>query len=224
MSKNVGIMVVAQFIPQNIVDRFIRCIEQSKPSVSFDIHILRSKDKTQKINHFNKSKILNKGIKKLVNMGYEVLIQTDIDLIVPPKIIDESYEISMSERHCFHVNHRRITIEKVAGFPKLPEEYNLMDWDFMMKFPKEASNGCWNSLQSKYWYDTGGFNENCVNWSREDDDWARRAKIYGKIPFVVSNMFPLMHINHPQRNFNNRKHNDVVVRKAIMQGKINWLN
>jgi hypothetical protein len=203
--------------------RFEKCIHASKPSVSYDVHILRTSDPEQKPNYFNKSKLLNKGIKNFCNGDYEVVIQTDIDLIVPPNLIDVSYQKAIQQKVCYHVNHRRITHTKIAGFPNLPEEYDKMNWSALMKFPKEASNGCWNAMNHETWWDTGGYNENCINWSREDDDHARRAKIYGKVKYIVSNDWPLIHINHPQRNQNNRKHNDTVVRKAIEEGKINWL-
>ena len=221
--KNVGIMVVGQFIDPEIIHRFKKCIDLSRPKVTYDVHILSTNDKGQKPNRFNKSKILNKGIKKLCNGDYEVVIQTDIDLVVPPGLVDESYRMAMEGKVCYHNNHRRITASKILNFPPLPNGYKDMDWEYMKTFAVEASNGCWNAIQSQMWWETGGFNEDCVNYAREDDDWARRSKIYGKILFIVTKEFPLMHINHPQRNTNNRRHNAMVIKRALDAGKINWL-
>jgi hypothetical protein len=221
--KNVAIMAVGQFINSNIINRFCDCINKSKPSVSYDIHILKTTDPSQRPDFFNKSKILNQGIKTLCTEKYEVVIQTDIDLIVPPKIIDKSFEVARIENTCFHANHRRIDVDKILTFPTLPDKYNEMNWDsFLLYFP-EPSNGCWNAMRSSSWWNTGGYNENCVNWSREDDDLARRARKFGGIKFIMSNEYALIHVNHAQRNFANVVHNKFVIQDALSKGKINWL-
>lgn len=221
--KQVAIMVVAQGLPDELVDRFSQCIHKSKPKVSYDIHILRTNDPDQK-KAFNKSKLLNKGIKKYCNGDYEVVIQTDIDLIIPPKLVDVSYERGLQKDTCFHVNHRRTTPHKIKGFPKLPEGYDNIDWEYILSTPWESAIGCWNALNNESWYKTGGFNEMCKLYAKEDDDWGRRSKIYGGIKWEVSNnKFPLIHFNHPQRHKNNRRHNNAVIKKCIDEGKINWL-
>jgi hypothetical protein len=224
MSKQVCVMVVGQCLPQDLLDRFEACVHKSNPSVSYDVQILKTQDPSQTPMRFNKSKLLNKGIKKFCDTNiYDVVIQTDIDLIVPPGLIDKSYEVAMSGRYCYHANHVRVTYQKFKGFPSLPEEYDNMNWSIFKDMKHEPSNGCWNAIQSSLWWDTGGFNENCVNYSKEDDDWAKRSKIYGKIQFKVSNAWPLVHMNHPQRNINNRRHNNAVIDRAIAEGKTNWL-
>jgi len=217
--KQVAIMAVAQNIDMRVMYRFKECIRKSNPSVSYDVYLLGSK-KLRKKGPFNKSKLLNRGIKKLVPMGYEVIIQADIDLVVPPGIIDETHRFAMTGKICFYNCHRRIDPEQL---PRLPEEYDKMDWKKYLKFEKEAANGCWNGIQSKYWYDTGGYNENMIEWGKEDDDWRRRAHRFGKVGFKNHSRFCLIHVNHPQRTKDCRKRNRQCEIRALNKGKWNWL-
>ncbi len=218
--KQVAIMAVAQNISKDTIDRFKSCIYLSKPSITFDIYLFGEKTPRGKNKPFNKSKLLNKGIKKLVPMNYDVIIQADIDLIVPPHIIDTTYDIVMNKRICFYNCHRRIDPKEL---PSLPSEYLNMDWDKYMKYPWEAANGCWNGMRSHLWMESGGYNEDMVEWGKEDDDWRQRASKYGKIPFLNWNRFCLIHYNHPTRTQDLRKRNRQCGIRSLNKGKWNWL-
>jgi hypothetical protein len=219
--KQVAIMAVAQNIDLEVIYRFQECIHKSDPSVTYDIHLLGANKKRGKNENFNKSMMLNKGIKKLVPMRYDVIVQCDIDLIIPPNVIDYTYEVAMKERVCCHCNHRRTDPEIL---PKLPEEYEKVNWDKLLKLKMEAANGCWNGIQSQYWYDTGGFNEEMIEWGREDDEWRRRSARVGKLPFNDTSKFPILHYNHPMRTKDMRKRNTQIENQCIKKGKTSWLD
>jgi hypothetical protein len=214
--KEVGILVVAQRIPEEIRFRFSECIRKSNPKVSYEIHMMHTKPKGP----FNKSKLLNKGIKKYTRGQYEVLIQCDIDLVVPPGLVDKSYEVAKSGKVCFYNWHRRIDPKEL---PKLPDEYEKMDWERYMSFKTEAANGCWNAIQSQFWFCTGGYNEDMIEWGKEDDDWRRRAHSFGNVSFNNYNKFCLIHVNHPTRTKDCRKRNRQVELRSLREGKWNWL-
>lgn len=218
--SDVGIMVVAQNIDRSIMDRFQECIHKSKPSCTYDIHFLSSNDSLQK-KHFNKSVLLNKGIKKLHKLGYKVIIQSDIDLIVPPGIIDKSLEMGIEPKTCFYNRHYRIDPKHL---PKLPEEYEKLDFDDLARrFPSENANGCWNAMTPDSWMSSGGYNEYMIEWGKEDDVFRSNAgKIFG-ISFINYNRFCLIHVNHPLRTKDMRKYNRAMDSKAQKEGKLNWL-
>jgi len=220
--KQVGIFVVAQNISDSTVDRFRGCLEQSKPTVSYDLHVLRTKDPEQQ-KQFNKSKLLNKGIKQLAKGQYEVLIQTDIDLIIPPEIVDHSYEVAQEERVCFHNDMRKANIDDISDFPNLPSEYDKIDWTQFKKVPFIFASGCWNAMQYKYWWETGGWNEMMIEWGREDDDWRNRSKKHSGIVFKDSKKFELIHYNHPARTKDLRWRNDKMAKEAASKGIRSWL-
>jgi hypothetical protein len=218
--KDVCIMVVAQNIPEITKKRFYECIKLSNPSCSWEINFLSSNDAIQK-KHFNKSKLLNKGIRRFANRNYKVIIQTDIDLIIPPGIVDKSLEIGSEPSTCFYNHHRRIDPKDL---PKLPEEYNSMDWEYYLKnFKFENANGCWNAMAPESWMKSGGYNEYMIEWGKEDDCFRQSAGEIGKIRFINYNKFCLIHMNHPSRTQDMRKYNRAMDLKAKNEGKINWL-
>jgi hypothetical protein len=164
---------------------------------------------------------LNKGIKQLSPIGYKVIIQSDIDLIIPPGLIDKSLEIGSQEKTCFYNHHRRVDANKV---PKFPSEYNNMDWKRgLQMFKPEDANGCWNAMTPVSWMSSGGYNEYMIEWGKEDDEFRSNAGNLFGIKFINYNKFCLLHINHPMRTKDMRKHNRGMSAKAAKEGKTNWL-
>lgn len=216
--NDVGIMVVAQNIDESIKNRFKDCIGLSKPKASYDIHFL-TLDNPDK--NFNKSKTLNAGIKKLSKCGYKVIIQTDIDLIIPPGLIDKSLEVGSQPKICFYNHHRRIDPNNL---PKLPNNYKDMNWSYIFQmFPFENANGCWNAMTPESWMASGGYNEYMIEWGREDDIFRTSSTEFGGIRYVADNSFCLIHVNHPPRTKDMRKHNTAMAVKAKSEGIKNWL-
>lgn len=219
--KNIAIFVVADNISENIVSRFKSCINLSGSKHSVDIYVLS--DSRKQNEPFNKSKILNNGIRKLINKKYEVLIQTDIDLIVPPELINYSYKEAMKNKVCFHNDMIKLYEKDYPELSKLPENYNNINWNKYKKNSFIFASGCWNAMQTKYWYETGGFNEYMIEWGREDDDWRNRTRKQSNIPFIDSKKFSLIHINHLPRTKDLRWRNDKMSIKATKEGIKNWL-
>jgi len=218
--SDVGIMVVAQNISEDIKTRYQECICRSKPSCTWEINYLTANDPDKK-KPFSKSILLNRGIKALYRKKYKIIIQTDIDLVVPPGIIDKTLEIGRQPKVCFYNRHYRIDPEKL---PKFPEEYDKADWNMIMKtFPWENANGCWNGMNPESWMASGGYNEYMIEWGREDDVFRTTAHSYGGIKFINYNKFCLIHINHKQRTKDMRKHNNAMKNKADREGIKNWL-
>jgi hypothetical protein len=217
--KDVAIMTVSQKIDESVKNRFSECIRMSSPKASYDIYFL---DDISAINKpFNKSKILNRGIRTLSTKGYKVIIQSDIDLIVPPNIIDKSLEIGSQKKTCFYNHHRRVD---PRDLPKLPEDYSKLDWDSLFNtYVYENANGCWNAMTPESWMSSGGFNEYMIEWGKEDDEFRSNAGNIFDINFINYNKFCLIHLNHPMRTKDMRKHNRSMSVKASKEGKTNWL-
>jgi len=219
--KDVLILSVTYNIPNEIQKRFSKCIELSKPKCSYDIQFISS-SKRMKSNVFNKSILLNDALKEFIkNKNYKVLIQADIDLIVPSEIIDKSLEIASQERTCFYNYHRRIDQKDL---PDLPDDYLKMNLDKYLKdFAPESASGCWNAMSRESWLTSGGYNEYMEFWGKEDDYFRKTARIIGNINFINYNRFCLIHVNHDSRQKDNRKYNKLMEYKLEREGLKNWL-
>ena len=221
MSKDIAIFVVADNISKDTINRFKDCIDRSRPKRSVDVYILNNSRENGE--NFNKSKLLNKGISRLISKEYDVLIQTDIDLIIPPDIIDYSYDEAMKGKICFHNDMIKLDPKKYPELFRLPRGYELLNWNKYKTSTFIFASGCWNAMQLKYWYSTGGYNEYMVEWGREDDDWRNRSRKFSNIQFNDSKKFSLIHVNHPPRTKDLRWKNDKMANKEEKEGRRNWL-
>lgn len=213
----VCLMTVAQGIPQEIKDRFRRCAELSDPRHDFDIVYLGEGHGMTGL--FNKSKWLNKGLKALSDRGYQCIVQVDIDLIIPPGLIDTAVEYSKQTDLILHNHHRRVHREAVVKFP---EEYHKADWQhYFHRFSPENANGAWNSASPATWMKSGGWCENMEGWGRDDDTFRYSASHFG-LKFHNLNTFCLLHINHPFRGIDNRKRNKAI--ESSMRENNSWPN
>lgn len=220
MSKKIAILTIAQNIPKEIIHRYQECVKKSKPSHKVDICFMGSKTPRKKNQPFNKCKLLNRGIRKLHKLGYDFIIQSDIDLIVPPNLIDTTVKLSTERQSCFYNYHRRIDPKDL---PKLPEDYNKINWKKYSKYEPEGANGCWNGMSTEMWMSSGGYNENVIEWGKDDDIFRRTARIHFGIGFFNYNKFCIIHVNHPTRTKDMRKRNRQFELKNFKEGKINWL-
>lgn len=218
MTAEVCLMTVAQGIPQAIKDRFKKCAELSNPTASFDVVFLGENVPMQGL--FNKSKFLNAGIKELSKKGYKCIVQVDVDLIIPPGIIDTALEYASRPDLVLHNHHRRVDAKLVPSFPS---QYTSTDWGRLFKnLVPENANGAWNSASPATWMKSGGWCELCINWGAEDDVF-RHSSYKRGIKFLNYNKFVLLHINHQLRNPDMRKHNRIVWKQLDEQGGKDWL-
>ncbi len=223
--KDIAIYAVSENISPSTVQRFKSCIRQSNCKYTYDIILIKgSLGQKEQFKEFNKSKLLNRITKKLIKKEYQVLIQTDIDVITPPHLMNISYEMSMDGNYV-HNEMARVDPKRDKIFKNLPESYKDIDWHKYKQVMKKRwidAAGCWNATTRENWVKTGGWNEEFVAWSREDCFHKEMVVKYSGLKIMTLKL-PLMHYDHPQRTKDNRRHNDVVRTKSRKQGFKNWL-
>jgi hypothetical protein len=218
MIKDIGILVVADGIGDDVRKRFKHCLTASRPRATFDVVIMGSNKPRERGAKFNKCKLLNKGLKRLFEGGYKVIIQTDIDLICPPALIDKTFELAWKHKYCVHCSMRRISPEEYGKY----KEYRQYPFNRWKKMKQIYAAGCWNGLVPALWKKTGGFNEDMIEWGYEDRDWRERSIKVG-IKWKDLHKFPLMHVDHPKRTKNVSLRNVEVAKRAKREGKQSWL-
>ena len=216
--KEVGILVVADGLGDDIRNRFKASIRFSKPRASYDVHIMGGKERRAKGVPFNKCKLLNQGLRTMFDIGYQVIIQADIDLIVPPVLVDKTYELAMRDKLCIHQSMRRISADEYNKY----KEYRSFPFNQWKKIKAIYATGCWNGIIMSNWKLTGGFNEDMIEWGYEDRDWRERCIRVG-VRWKDVHKFPLMHVDHPNRTKNVSLRNVEVGKRAKREERQNWL-
>lgn len=219
--KKVAIMVVAQGIPDHIKNRFSACVDLSAPSTPYDIHFLSESPKPGSNYVFSKSRIMNAGLKKLCAMDYSLVVQADVDIVVPPLLLDKTLELGSQPMTMFHNHHRRVWDHTLQW--KFPQDYEQADWGYLFDtLAPENANGCWNGATPETWMASGGYNELQIQWGTEDDTFRHTAGHRG-VRFLNYNKFCLLHLNHPPRQADRRKHNKAMAALIQSQGGKDWL-
>lgn len=209
------IIVVAEGIGSEIVDRFISSVRQSNPMTDTSIEIFAGAEKAENAG-FRKSAGLNYLLRKSLE-NYSVVIQTDIDLLVPPGLIDHSFNSVVShERIAYHHYLRHVWPTELEG--KQYEHYNFKEWQTRKGI---FCSGCWNAMNGKTWKLSGGWNEDMIEWGYEDTEFLERTKARG-IRWIVDSQFGLVHVNHPPRTKRNVQANRVAAAKYD-SARVDWL-
>lgn len=194
--KDICIIVAAQGIPKECIKRFKNSIVESKSKYKVDIVIRGSQDK-----RFYKSRIINQCLRETIP-NYKVIIQTDIDLVIPPRLIDKTYESLMNQpRNCFHHFLRYVDPEEVKG--RHYKDYPFLRW---LQLKPSFCSGCWNGMRADTWKRSGGLNEDMFGWGSEDTEFYNRSRRRG-IHWINNRDFALVHINHPRRTTRRAKEN-----------------
>lgn len=214
--KDIGILVVADGIGADVRQRFKHCLTASRPRASFDVLIMGDLERNDR--KFNKCKLLNKGLKQLFEGEYKIIIQTDIDLICPPSLIDKTFEVATKQKCCVHASMRRISPDEYNKY----SQYSSYPFSRWSKIKPIYATGCWNGLLTEKWKLTGGFNEEMIEWGYEDRDWRERAMSAG-IKWKDVHKFPLMHVDHPKRTKDVSMRNVEMAKKAKREGKGRWI-
>jgi hypothetical protein len=226
MGYDICILAIAQGIDLYTIDRFVSCVNQARNKRTIDFYIDNRRPLEDQFNKFNKSNLLNMALRKLIKRDYQVIIQTDIDVIIPPRMIDECFDVAMGGKIFFHNDMVRIDPETDPFFKFLPDTFSKLDWDkykvIMQKHSIDAT-GCFNIMQRRFWAETGGWNEEMCAHGREDDMFAEVIKKYTDIVYINSKKYPLLHYNHPPRTKDNRRMNDRVRNKYRKTGFKQWL-
>ncbi|MCG3180035.1 MAG: hypothetical protein BIFFINMI_02389 [Phycisphaerae bacterium] len=140
----VGIVVVAYKLPKEL-ERF------STHLTGYRVEAITERDITfQDDGLFNKAACLNMGLKRLINEGCDIIIQTDVDLIIPPELVDYT---------ALHTGDKHLWCPRTTNVRRNP--------------------GAFNALSSANWVRVGGFDERCKGWGGEDNILHTRCRELG---------------------------------------------
>jgi hypothetical protein len=206
----IGIIAVAAGIDQLTRETFERSIADSKPACSYIINVITKENRSSfptrwrdirpalnetryrlsaTLRHFsprlyNKSRMLNAGILQLAE-NCEVIVCTDIDMWVPPGLIDKSYALAREGKH-------------VWCMARYIDRTMLFQSDLLHVPCSEKGKGSWNALSTENWFRSGGWNENMYGWGYEDDAMHLYIQQSGMQTVSITDL-PLMHIAHGKR-------------------------
>jgi hypothetical protein len=194
MSKSqIAIIVAAHNINKDIIDRFIWFAKNSESNLAFDI-ILGSHESSKET--FRKTTILNDILRENL-ANYNIFIQTDIDMLIPPHLIQYTSHIASTDNLCFHCNYRYVEAEEADKWTSGP--YFSIPWREISLRKKFSASGSWNGLNRTSWIKTHGFNESIYNLGGPDTEFYMRSVKLG-IRWLQDNNIPLSHINHKRRS------------------------
>jgi len=208
--KDICIIAAAQGISPKIISRFRSTIKISGSKYSYDVIVSGGADEK-----FYKTRIINQCLRSAIPR-YKVIIQTDIDLLVPRGLLDRTFEAVMKQpNNCFHHFLRYVEASEVKG-----KKYKDFAWHQWLNYSSTFCSGCWNGMCSQTWEKTGGFNEEMYAWGSEDTEFYNRARRKG-IRWINDRSFALVHVNHPRRQKKRSKENFEVSR--LYSDKTDWL-
>ena len=221
--NRVGITAPAFNMDNKIQDRFKEFIRRSmdiNDNLKVDIYLpqLESEVLHKSSKQFSRSKSLNSGIKELIDHGVDVIICTDVDMIIPPGLIRYSYNKAIQTNKNIFTMTRYI--EELAFNNSYP------DWKIFNQIPTAHSGyGGFNAMIVDTWKKSGGLNEEASSgWGFEDIEFRERLIRKGIDTITLVN-FPLLHINHPPRSNNQREtqRNNVNLSNSKNWDSYNWL-
>ena len=171
MTPKIGIAVAAN----NIGTKTIKAFKESAcNALGESDHLYIAQGDT--FGPYNKSRHINDGIRHLLSMDCDIIVQTDLDIDFKRSIVEETRSKTVSGTHFWNPFIKDGRIRKTA-------------------------KGSWNALTAKDWIMVGGYDERFFGWGREDDELHMRCKSYG-LNTVVGKEY-LFHRPHPpRRNWN----------------------
>lgn len=180
-NRPLGIVVAAVGISQKICNRFEDLLEKATP-IGFICSI------TTKPGDFTRSKCRNEGILFLLSKC-QVIVCVDVDMLVPPGLMEYTLE-NVQDGVALWAQCRNLE----------PDQADSLKWDEWINLPvRESGIGSWVAITAGDWLKTGGWDERITSYGGEDDVLAIRREEMG-IKTEVTCDFPLMHVNHPNRD------------------------
>ena len=213
MSK-LGIVVVAVGNDPEIVARFESNMAVSVHSDKPYILRILSDECYMENGLLNKCRALNDGVRELMK-SCKVVVCTDIDMLVPPGLVDYSLA-NVKRRTCLWVVSRNVAEANIYS----------RQWEEWMKLPLRLSGfGSWNMMLAEDWIRSGGWDERLTGWGGEDDVFKKRREQRG-IHTEVCTSFSLMHVNHEPRQNKSEisKGNQEAVAIGMSGADRNWLS
>lgn len=218
--NRIGITAISYNISDEIQRRFKQYAQDSiiDKNLSIMIYLPNSDNEVlDDFGRFNKSKALNNGIKELINCGVDTIICTDIDIIIPPKLIEYSYNKTIK----YDIN--LFSFARFVNFSYFDKVYP--NWNEFIEIPMHSSGfGGWNCMNVDTWYKSGGWPEELYGWGFEDVLFHDKLKMRN-IDITTTFSFPLLHINHPPRTLNQMEShlNNIEIAKQQPINSVNWL-
>jgi len=185
----IAIIAVADNVDPLIVKRFLWGIDSSRSGFPVDVILGRHRNPEKT---FSKTTILNDIIRENIKK-YEVIVQTDIDMFIPPNLIRATYSHCSRVPGCFHSTFRYAEPKEVDG-----KKYKNLPWKSFSSRTVNYASGSWNGLRNFLWNEFGGFCEAITRLGGPDSEFYLRSKKNG-MHWYISNQYPLLHINHPRR-------------------------
>jgi len=183
--ESVGIVVAAVDIPDETIKRFQNFIPMEvKLAIVRDFHgtVL------------SRTRLLNKGIQQL-RPYCRIIICTDIDMIVPPGLLEYTARVVRPGTALWSAC-RKFNLDDLVDIYNIQNE----QWKNWTDLPcSKTGKGSWVAMDRKDWNRIGGWDERLFGWGGEDDALQLRRKGM-KIKTIESIQYPLMHVNHEQRN------------------------
>ena len=183
------IVAVAEGIDPAIVERFRDSIVQSAPRTQVDIDLWVG----EREGDFCKAERLNELVRRNLDK-YQVIIQADIDLLIPPGLVDYSCSsVRIGHNLAYHHYLRHVSQAEIEGISY--PQYRFSEWQ---KRKSIFCSGCWNAMSPKTWKASGGWNPDMLGWGFEDTEFFQRSKKRG-IRWILDLQFGLVHVNHDPR-------------------------
>lgn len=209
---DIGIVVAAQDVPEDDIKRFNGALATDKPNCSYVVEMVQ--DSPQPNELFSKPIAINQGLKKLLPQC-KVVVQTDIDVLIPPGAIDYTFDLISKSKH------KHILWIKSRTLNKFEDTYPWHKW--IKLGVRENMTGCWLAMKAGDWWHLGGYNEDIWGWG--SDDWELATKATGRgFTHVSAYHLPLMHVNHKPRPYwtnKTTKANDKKRHQALQAA--NWI-
>lgn len=211
-TPRIALMTVANSVSADVVDRFVWGAKHSEQNIPFDIYIGDHKDETQK---FYKTVILNDILRNILDK-YDVLVQTDIDMLIPPNLIKRTLQFCSLRNNCFHCCFHHLNLKEIPNM-----KYKHINWNEIKKKKVISASGSWNGMNRDLWKKSGGFSEVIFNLGGPDSEFYMRTRSQG-IVWTVVNTFPLCHISHKRRSPQRRGRKNLSLARKYPKS-YNWL-
>lgn len=186
-----AIIAVAVDIPRPIISRFTAEV-LNDTEVAVAPHIVTGPPVNG--GPFNKARCLNRAIRVALRT-HDVIVCTDIDMLVPPGLIAHTAE-HVRSGYCVWAVARNIS----------PHDIEPRRWTEWLDLPlRWSGKGSWSAMTADDWRKTGGWDERLTGWGGEDDAFFERRERLG-IKTLQVTQFPLMHVNHEPRLWRSPAH------------------
>jgi hypothetical protein len=184
--QRLGFAIAAVNIPHETIARCVYTIEEAcdVDNVPYDIHVQETVSGPS-----IRCEARNRAIAALAKRC-SVIVCVDVDCLVPPGLPAETLmKVTPGVAYLHYV--RGISLKQWLGWANRERYLALPIW--------WGGMGGYLALATTDWLAVGGWDERCRGWGAEDVVMFRRILRSG-IKVVISSKFPLLHVNHPQRD------------------------